>query len=191
MNGIKDEKNSLRDLYRRRREALTMSERAVRDAAVCRAIAAASSYRHAAVILGYAPRGTEIDIAPLLQRALTEGKRVALPRSRRGGEMAFHYISSLDSLVTGLYGISEPPEDAPLYEGAPASLCLVPAFSFDREGYRIGYGGGYYDRFLREYAGTAIGVVYHDFLTDHLPRGRYDLPVAALVTDRGILPIER
>ncbi len=191
MNSIKDEKGALRALYRKKREALTGDERAARDGAVCRVLSEAPSYRHAAVLLAYAPRSVEIDIMPLLRAALSEGKRVALPRSRPGGEMTFHYISSLDSLVPGLYGISEPPGDAPVYEGVPASLCLVPAFVFDRDGYRIGYGGGYYDRFLRGYGGTAIGVIYRDFVIPRLPRGRFDLATTALATDRGILPIER
>ncbi|MBQ2718502.1 MAG: 5-formyltetrahydrofolate cyclo-ligase [Clostridia bacterium] len=191
MTSIKDEKSALRALYKEKREAMPREERAVLDRAVCDTLAAASSYRHASVLLGYAPHGAEIDVTPLLRRALAEGKRVALPRSARGGEMTFHYISSLEELAPGLYGIQEPPEGCPAYAGEPASLCLVPAFVFDREGFRIGYGGGYYDRFLRGYGGTAIGVIYRDHVRERLPRGRYDLAVTALATDRGILPIER
>ncbi len=185
----KEEKQRLRALYKKKREAIPPSERAVRDAALCRALAASPSYRHASTLLAYAPIGAEIDLRPLLREALAAGKRVALPRSLGGGLMTFHYIESLDDLVPGEhYGIPEPPPGSELLLPTPATLCLVPGIVFDRRGYRVGYGGGYYDRFLRELDGAAIGVVYHDFILPTLPSGRHDLTVSALATDRGILP---
>ena len=188
----KEEKQQLRTLYKARREALPPAVRASRDTALCEALAATPSYRHASTVLAYAPIGAEIDLLPLLRASLADGKRVALPRSLAGGIMTFHYIESLEELVPGAYyGIPEPPTGSELFLPTPATLCLVPGIVFDRGGYRIGYGGGYYDRFLRDFDGAAIGVVYHDFILPALPRGRYDLAVSALATDRGILPVQQ
>ncbi len=187
----KEEKCRLRALYKEKREALPPEVRRVRDDALCRAIAASPSYRHASTVLAYAPIGAEIDLSPLLCEALAAGKRVALPRSSPGGIMTFHYVASLTSLTHGAYGIPEPPEGCEPFVPTPATLCLVPGIVFDRRGYRIGYGGGYYDRFLRTLEGAAIGIVYHDFILPALPSGRYDLAVSALATDRGILPVQQ
>lgn len=184
---IKDEKTRLRTLYKEKRSALPEAARRERDAALRETLAASPSYRHASTLLAYAPIGAEIDLLPLLADALSAGKRVALPRSHREGIMTFHYIKSLSELRAGTYGIPEPPSDAAIFTSAPATLCLVPGIVFDRRGYRIGYGGGYYDRFLRALDGAAIGIVYHDFILPTLPSGRYDLAVSALATDRGIL----
>ena len=191
MPSIKEEKSRLRALYKELRAALPPEVRNEASEAVCRTVAASAAYRHASTLLAYAPIGAEIDLRPLLSDALSSGKRVALPRSYREGIMTFHYIASLSELTPGAYGIPEPPEANERFLGAAATLCLVPGIVFDREGYRVGYGGGYYDRFLRDFDGTAIGTVYHDFLLDALPHGRFDLAVSALATERGMLPVQQ
>lgn len=187
---LKEVKNSLRATWRSRREALSPEERLRRDTAVCETVATSASYRYADTLLGYAPIGCEIDVWPLLDRALAEGRRVALPRTHGEGVMTFHYVGSLGEVTaTGAFGIREPREDAPLYTGEGTALLLVPGMVFDRDGFRIGYGGGYYDRFLRDRRIATLGIVYRDFILPRLPRGRYDRAVGALATDRGILPI--
>ena len=160
------------------------------DARICEVISSCVSYRHAEVVLGYVPFGFEVDITPLLRQALADGKRLALPRTYGRGEMTFRYVTDLAELAPGGYGIPEPEEACPPYEAAPATLCLVPAIVYDRHGRRIGYGGGYYDRFLRSYTVTALGVIYRSFVLPSLPLGRYDHAVAALATDRGILALQ-
>ena len=190
MNNTKDEKKTLRAKYRAAREALTREERAPMDERICEVIASCASYRYAEVILGYVPFGFEVDITPLLRRAIADGKRLALPRTYGRGEMTFRYASSLTELSPGKYGIPEPQEECPPYEGSPATLCLVPAIVYDRNGRRIGYGGGYYDRFLRAFPVTALGVIYRAFVLPSLPLGRYDYAVTALATERGILPTQ-
>lgn len=187
-NNTKDEKSALRAAYRAKRVALDTEVRRIWDKRICEAVERSASFRYADVILAYFPFGFEIDIRPLLTRALSLGKRLALPRTHGKGLMTFHYIDTLDGLEKGAYGIPEPNESAPLYETAPATLCLVPGIVFDRTGLRIGYGGGYYDRFLRDGAINTLGIIYSDFVLPSIPGGRYDRHVAALATERGILP---
>ncbi len=185
----KKEKQALRAELRKRRDSLPSDVRSVRDAAIVRVIRESSSYRMASFLLGYAPIGSEVDIMPLLSHALSVGKAVFLPRVRQGGRMTFHRVPSLDSLKTGAYGIPEPNEEAEMFCGTRATLCLVPGLGFDRLGFRIGYGGGYYDRFFGQYSLATLGVLHREFVLDTLPSGQYDRRVAALATECGILPI--
>ena len=102
--------------------------------------------------------------------------------------MHFRYVTSPDSeLAPGAYGILEPSSDAPLYarEEDSTALCLVPGVVFDRRGYRIGYGGGYYDHFLHSFSGSVAGIVYRDFILPEIPYGRFDLPLPVMFTDGG------
>lgn len=190
MSNTKDEKQLLRAQYRAIREAIPACERQARDARLLAHVEKSASYRYAETILAYAPIGAEIDVMPLISRALASGRRVALPRTHGHGEMTFHYISSPDELVAGKFGIREPREDAPPYTDTPLCLCLVPGVAFDMRGYRIGYGGGYYDRFLRSRQIATLGLIYRDGIAPCVPAGRYDCAVRALATEDGILPIK-
>lgn len=187
---IKGEKTALRTAYLARREALSPEEKAGRDKKLCDAILSSASYRFATTLLAYAPRKGEVDIRPVLTAALAAGKRLALPRCEGPHLMHFRYVTDPErDLSPGAYGILEPSAEAPLYEAEEDSraLCLVPGVVFDLHGYRIGYGGGYYDHFLHEFRGSVAGVVYRDFILPSLPYGRYDLPLPVMITDGGIL----
>jgi 5-formyltetrahydrofolate cyclo-ligase len=156
-------------------------------------------FREAETVLGYYPigsaeRGFEPDIRPALLEALARGKRVALPRgtpdgtAKRKREMDFFLVESLDGLRPGSFGVPEP--DPARHERLPrpeSGLCLVPALAFDGSGHRLGYGKGYYDRFLSRFVGSSLGICYGDFLLERLPRGFFDRPVDAVLTQHTIL----
>lgn len=183
---LKEQKAALRKVYKAKREALPEDERRARDVRICETVLGSASYRYASTVLAYAPIGAEIDIFPLILSALDEGKQVALPKTHGDGIMTFHYIASPEELVVGGFGIREPRRGAKPFEGAPSTLMLVPGIVFDEGGRRIGYGGGYYDRFLRVHKVATLGLVYRDFILPALPYGRYDRCVAALATEAGI-----
>ena len=124
------------------------------------------------------------------EAALKAGKRLAFPRCHPDTcTMTYGIVSSLDDLVEGAYGILEPREDAEIYVPAPYKhdICVVPAVCFDKKGYRIGYGKGYYDRFLSGFGGTSVGFCLSRFLCDSLPRGRYDRAVDLIITEKGVI----
>ena len=160
-------------------------QRADIDRLICRALLTSASFRFAKTVLAYAPTRYEVDITPALEEALRLGKRLAFPRCIDKGIMTFHYATPSE-LVLGAHHIRAPREDAPPLTDMTASVCLVPAVVFDAHGYRIGYGGGYYDRFLSQYEGAAIGIIRSDFILRELPRGRFDRAVQALVTEKGV-----
>lgn len=140
------------------------------------------------VLLLYAPTKGEPNLLPLTDLAWSLGKQVALPVCHpKDHTLSFHLVSSTDELAMGNYGILEPSRLAPQPELTENTLCLLPALSFDLLGYRLGYGGGYYDRFLENFPGRTIGPIYSCLLTDRLPIGEHDQATHHIMTERGIL----
>ena len=186
---IKAMKTDLRQEYLSKRAALPAEEKRQRDEKINRLILSSASFRYANTVLAYFPRESEIDVRPVLLEALALGKRVALPRVEGEHRMTYRLIESFDGLMPGAFGILEPGADAPVYveRAGDTSLCLVPGVIFDVHGFRIGYGGGYYDRFLHDYNGASAGIVYRDFILPSLPHGRFDLALPVMITDGGIV----
>ena len=189
MYDLKLEKSNLRKKSLEIRRAIPRGEKEALDRRICLNIAGSASYKYYDTILLYAALPDEPDLSELAVRALSDGKRIAYPRCIPGGRlMEFRCVSSLAELTPGRFGINEPSEDAPAFDPSVSScsLCLVPAVSADKNGYRIGYGGGYYDRFLSSYSGTVCTVVYSALLTTSVPHGKYDLRADVIVTEGGI-----
>jgi len=184
---IRKEKNELRKTYLRRRAELSDTIRRERDERICAAIISMASFRYADTILMYAPSNLEPDIMPVAKEAWKKGKTVAFPRCKIFDRtMTYHITHSEEDLLSGAYKIPEPHARAPEYRPGGKALCLVPALVYDTEGYRLGYGKGYYDRFLTNFTGTSAGIIYSDFISDRVPRGRFDLAVKILVTEKGV-----
>lgn len=186
------EKKELRAHFLNLRRALSPEEKQQMDRALCDTVVALPEFDACRLLLCYTPTRGEIDLLPLAKQALTFGKAVAFPISHPDDcTLTFHIVRSLDDLRAGTYGILEPPSDAPRIETAPDTICLVPALSFDRTGYRLGYGKGYYDRFLPTFQGISVGLIYSACLCRRLPRNETDRPVHRIFTEKGeLLPNE-
>lgn len=147
-----------------------------------------ASFRFAETVLLYYPIKGEINVLPIVEAAIKAGKKVAFPLcDSESSTMTYHIVSSLNELKEGSYGIPEPSCELPVY--APSKdkndLIIIPAVCFDRHGYRVGYGKGYYDRYLNSFGGTAVGVTFHKLLLPSVPRGRFDKHVSLIVTEKG------
>lgn len=184
----KDEKNELRALLLAKRRAIDEGTKGERDRRLCEVIRESAVFRETELLFAYDPLSHEIDIMPLLRLCLAEGRRLALPRTLPRGVMHFHLVRSLDELTVGRMGIREPDANAEPVLPEEGTLILVPALAYDRQGYRIGYGGGYYDRYLRTHPARTLGVTYEDFLLDRIPREPHDLSVFEVATERRVLP---
>lgn len=147
--------------------------------------------RQAQTVLCYVSTPIEVDTREFIASLLQMGKRVAVPRCEDGKtEMNFYYIDSLESLSPGSFGVDEPdPGKCVMVGKTEGSVCIVPAFMFDRSGYRLGYGKGYYDRYLSGYKGSTIGVCYGDNIVDELYHGKYDRTVQLVVTEKEIITV--
>lgn len=189
-NGVRYEKKRIRDEILQKRLSLTEEERQAADAAMCRRLVSLASFRFAETLLMYAPIKGEPDLLGVCEAALRTGKRIAFPKcDPTTCTMTYYYVSSLADLTPGAYGILEPSTALEPYLPSMQKhdVCLVPAVCFDRHGYRVGYGKGYYDRFLSKFGGSTIGFTLHRFLFDSLPRGRYDRTVHLILTERGVI----
>ncbi len=190
MNIIRKQKDDIRAEYSARRAAMDPEEKKRRDAAICRAALSLVSFRFAEYVLLYAAMKNEIDIYDVAREALNRGKRIAFPRCDTAAHsMEYHTVGSLDELTPDAYGILEPPADAPVYDPINekrSAVCFVPGLVYDRAGYRLGYGKGFYDRYLSHFSGCTLGVVYSDYILPTVPRGRFDVSVDILLTEKGV-----
>lgn len=185
-------KQELRAYLKEKRAEIPLDEKKAMDRRIVATIAASESFRDASAVLLYAPHGSEIDLLPLVRLARETGKRVAFPRCDTAtNTMQFYVLESDARLVKGAYGIYEPPADAPLCELDESTLCILPGLSFDPVGGRLGYGKGYYDRFLADFKGITVGAVYSALVAKRLPTEPHDIPVKTLVTERGELKCAR
>lgn len=174
------DKAQIRAVVRSRKRAMTGEEIARKSGALVRLLLAHPLYREARTICGYYPVNSEVRLLPALERAMAQGKRVALPKVC-GGEMRFVVMSDLHCVAAGFGGIPEPiADEPPLCD--PRALVLLPGLAFDAAGHRIGYGGGYYDRFLaREPLHPTIALCYDFQMFPQLPAEPFDVPAQAVL----------
>jgi len=131
----------------------------------------------------YYPLGSEVRTDAIAQVAREQGKKVSLPRTE-GNSIRFYEYTGGDELVQGRFGVMEP---APASPAGPVDLIVIPGIVFDAEGCRIGYGKGFYDRFLAErQASFSVGLAYSFQIVERLPMGRFDRKLGALATDEAI-----
>jgi len=183
---IRPIKTELRQKYRSLRQSMPPEIKAERDEAIAAQVRRLWQYQSNDILLIYVSTDIEVDTFRIINQALQDSKKVAVPRCVPDSRnMEFYYITSIDELSPGMFGVLEPsacPEK--LYQERDGGLCIVPAFSYDWRGYRLGYGKGYYDRFLSRFEGNIVGICYSDCVQRSLPHGRYDRPVELLVTEK-------
>ncbi len=192
------DKAALRTELRACRTAIAPPDRAAWEMAIQKKLFDLPAWRNARLVCGYMSTRGEIDLLPVWREAACVGKTYALPvtlTGADGGDMLFRATPAFEpaSLVAGRFGIAEPP-DAPHFPAlTPAeldgALILVPGLGFDRDGYRIGYGGGYYDRYLTvlRRAGvsvTAVGLCFSVCRRPTLPREAHDHAVDFVIDER-------
>ena len=182
-------KADLRTEIAARRASIPPDVRHAAELRLCAKLQATPAWQAAPLVVGYVAVRGEINLTPLWQAAVADGKGYALPCTLTGadeGRMAFRRLSRYDpsALRSARYSIPEPTADAPLLspQAMDNALILVPGLSFDTDGYRLGYGGGYYDRFLADLADrgirvTTVGLVFAACRTLRLPREAHDVPV--------------
>lgn len=186
---IRKRKTQLREQYKTIREEIPPRQKIRWDNAILRHLAALSAYRECSTLLCYVSIGSEIDTIPILEDAWSKGKQVAVPYCVPDTRIIeFYVIESMNDLAPGTYGVREPnPNEAIKLTGFANSLCILPGLAFDNKGYRLGYGGGYYDRFLSgSFAGSpTVGLCYGVCTVERLVRGAFDRPCDYLITETG------
>jgi len=178
------------------RRELSAEERSAASGRICAFAEALCESRLAgdlSLAIGvYIPFRGEVDLRPLMRWAWRRGIRVAVPRTdRQERTMSLHPIAGFGDLAPGNWGIAEPKPGIPALEPREIGIIFVPGLAFDMSGGRLGYGGGFYDRFFRslENAGARplkIGAAYHIQLVERVPAEPHDARVDLIVTERGM-----
>lgn len=188
-----DSKKRLRSAFRALREDLGADERARVDEQIFQQVTRLPEYKAASCLLTYLSFGSEVDTRGVIRDAWAQGKAVALPRCVPGTrQMTWHCVESFDGLIVSPFGVEEPaPDEATQIDPAALSehaLALVPGLTFDMQGYRLGYGGGFYDVFLSSFPGVAIGLCRECQISDRIEvLDAHDLPVSTVVTESRVL----
>ena len=173
-------KKELRQAIRAQKRVMTEEDILRRSEILAEKFARSDAYRAAKTIYGYLPYNQEVRTVPMLQRALDEGKRVAVPKVY-GDDMKFIYLDDLSQVAKGYAGIPEPVADGPVAQDGTA-LVLMPGLAFDRAGHRIGYGGGFYDKFLaREPHHPTVALCYDFQVIERLETEEFDIPVDQVI----------
>nr|WP_197414446.1 5-formyltetrahydrofolate cyclo-ligase [Bacillus sp. FJAT-29937] len=130
----------------------------------------------------------EVDTYQIIRKAWEEGKRLVVPKCLpKTRELVFRTLHRFDQLESVYYGLLEPIE-AETDEVSPneIDLIIVPGLAFTENGYRLGFGGGYYDRFLTKYNGHTLSLAFHDQIVANLPVEAHDIPVSKIITDEEV-----
>lgn len=198
---IGEQKACLRRHYTSVRSRLSPRERAAAEEALFSILFESPLWRDAKVVCTYLPIRGEPNTYPILHRAQADGKAVALPVTVTGtaeGRMVFRYLQgkSPHELPTGRFGIPEPPPTHPelTQQDFSEALILVPGLAFDDGGFRIGYGGGYYDRMLADLRAAsiptaAVGLAYSVCRPHSLPHEAHDIPLDYIIDERRLTAI--
>ena len=159
--GVDARKEELRASCAALRKSLSDAERARADAEICERVCSSSQFQAADVVFTYLSFGAEVDTHAIIERAWAADKRVALPRCTGPREMRWFSVESLEGLERSRFGVDEPPLDEArevIPSDCARAVALVPGLTFDASGYRLGYGGGFYDAFLADFAGASVGL---------------------------------
>lgn len=187
-------KNELRAKYKKIRLDMPHEVKQRLDNSIFHKLISTTVYKNCSILLTYVSTAIEVDTMRLIGQALADGKTVAVPRCVDGTrDMIFYIIDSLEQLEPGAFSVLEPvPEKCRELKEFKGALCIVPGLAYDMEGFRLGYGKGYYDRFLSSHPGMVnVGIEYCSCTAHKLYRGRYDVPADLLITEKYIKKINK
>jgi 5-formyltetrahydrofolate cyclo-ligase len=185
---IINEKKNVRREMKQLRASISTDEKYSLDVKMRENLFASDIYKNAELILTFISVGDEPDTREILKRVWQDGKAAAVPKCLPEHKMAFFVIESFDDCKDGAYGIPEPKsfcKEANV--NGQNVLCLVPGLAFDRKGTRLGYGGGYYDRFLKCHPDIcALGYCAERFIIEEVPREETDIGLWGLITEKTV-----
>ena len=178
-------KSELRKQVLKEMKALPREQKQFIDQALTERLLHHPFYQEAKVIASYLSFPHEFQTQELIEQALKDGKKVLIPKTYPKGCMDF-VVYEPQQLVKTSFGLLEPQGDLEVVDASQIDLIHVPGLAFTTEGYRIGYGGGYYDRYLKHFSGHTLSTVYHYQVQEFIPEN-HDIPVEEVLIDEGNL----
>ena len=182
---IRKIKEEFRSQSKKYRQNLSLEEKEGVEAEILNRVLNLDVVKKAKTVLCYVSTPTEVDTKKLIEKLIDHNKTVAVPKCIAGTrDMIFYIITSLDQTEKGTFGVLEPNlEKCDKLRDFRNCVCIIPGLMFDSEGYRLGYGKGYYDRFLSKFSGVKIGICFEKCYTQILPHGFYDVASDIIVTE--------
>jgi 5-formyltetrahydrofolate cyclo-ligase len=184
-------KAELRELVKREIAAFSDDYIKESDEGILPRVLRLSEFQRARNVLLYRSVAREPGTDAIAQAAIAAGKTVAFPRCLSGGAMQACIVGGLDELVPSKFGIPAPPETATVLAPEKLDLVIVPALAYDSKGHRLGRGGGYYDRFLRDVPATRVGLGRRKLLQSILPHEPHDIIMDWVITEHGPWHVDR
>ena len=178
-------KSELRKQVLQEMKAIPRKQKQAIDQALTEGLLQHPFYQEANTIATYLSFPHEFQTQELIEQALKDGKEVLIPKTYPKGRMDF-VVYDPQQLVKTSFGLLEPQGDLEVVDASQIDLIHVPGLAFTTEGYRIGYGGGYYDRYLEHFSGHTLSTVYHYQVQDFIPEN-HDIPVEEVLIDEGNL----
>lgn len=181
-----DKKQIRKELLEKRKE-ISKEKKVIYDKKISKQIIESDYFKNAEQVLVFASSPDEFDTRFIIERCRMEYKRVFYPVCiDSDGNMSFHKCDSVGDLQIGMYNIPEPKAYCKEYKPRKNDIVIVPCLSADKKGFRIGYGKGYYDRFLKNFNGVSICPCYEELLTEELPADEKDIRVNIIVTQNSM-----
>ena len=178
-------KSELRKQVLHEMKTLSQEQKQAIDQALTERLLQHTFYQEAKIIATYLSFPHEFQTQELIEQALKDGKKVLIPKTYPKGRMDF-VVYDPQQLVKTSFGLLEPQGDLEVVDASQIDLIHVPGLAFTREGYRIGYGGGYYDRYLEHFTGHTLSTVYHYQVQNFIPEN-HDISVQEVLIDEGNL----
>lgn len=191
LTSVRDQKIRLRKKFKAVRLALEHEQKKMLDERIFNRLISIWAFKECETVFCYASTPIEVDTFQFIEYSLSLGKKIALPYCiENSREMDFYYIKSLDDLKIRTFHVYEPiAQQCEKVTDFSKGVCVVPALAYDQSGYRLGYGKGYYDRFLARFGGETIGICYSSCVVPLLPHGKYDKHVDLLLTEKWVKPV--
>lgn len=178
-------KSELRKQVLHEMKAISQEQKQAIDQALTEGLLQHSFYQEVKVIATYLSFPHEFQTQKLIEQALKDGKKVLIPKTYPKGRMDF-VVYNPQQLVKTSFGLLEPQGNLEVVDASQIDLIHVPGLAFTTEGYRIGYGGGYYDRYLKHFYGNTLSTIYPCQIKDFIPEN-HDIPVQEVLIDEGNL----
>ena len=180
---ISEKKRALRDEYIRKAAALPESYTGPTDKQICGAVIATGEYQRAETVFCFVGRSGEINTRPIIEDALRLGKRLCVPKCVANGVMEARRIKSLDELVPAKFGLLEPADFSETVLPFEIDFAVIPCVTCNFLGHRLGFGGGYYDRYLPEGGFFSCMICRRQLICEEIPMDDHDIIPTLLITE--------
>lgn len=188
---VKEQKQAQRQWVKEKKKTMALRSWKEEDRRICESLLSLPAYQKAKTVFCFVSMPDEIDTGFFLQQAWLDGKRVVVPRCGQKGVMAAYEISSLRDLETGQYGIWEPKAYCAKVQPNEIDFGVIPCLSCDRNGFRLGHGGGYYDRYLEGTDFSTAVVCREELLLEKTAIEPFDTQMDWVITEKEIIAVEK